>query len=920
LLKRGDPLSEESKRYEESKFSKLKHQHFKSEKYQPKKTYNIKVNGNENLGVSRKDAPSQSSKKTKVLLQKQRKEKPLNPKRYRLRKSSEGRKLTFKNDSIAKKRSPHYKVKSSPKTFKKAFSRSLVTGVEKAGTVEESDQSDLSESTTTSINNATNKFFSKKTRNKLNVKYASENKYKITKLETKLRFENNDTKATKLSKEATIKSSNVQKKGIQKLHARNFREILNKETVKQTMKQLPKQAGKLLNELLARIFSSIQAMASSTNTLIVMGVFVVFMMIGSLLALFGFVFVSSISSQSYSLSSFEATEIHQMFAEREMEYLEMLVHEVELAGSDAEINYQEVGHEPHQVIALVQVIANERMEESDNERITPKMAEEIIDEIFEARYSFSKYTRTITSENSDGEPIEKEVTTLISKTTTFENLIYSGSGLGISVDLQEFINAIGPTASKIADENNLYASVMIAQAILESGGSQLSELASPPYFNLFGIKGSFNGNTVNLNTKEDDGSGNMTVINDGFRDYNSYEESMMDYASVLSHQRYRGARKSNTASYKDATADLTGKYATDTQYDVKLNNIIQNYNLIRFDTFSEEMLEQIEDINFSSDEINEREVDGDQPVTPLENMPEVSSGYDYRTHPITGVRHFHAGLDFPAPTGTPVLTVKKGVIADVGFNESAGNYVFVQLEDGYYSANYHLSEILVQRGDLIEQGDVIGLVGSTGSSTGPHLHFEIVDRVWGLSAGGTAFNPGEYLQGAISVSPNAYGHSRLGLTTEQREEYEQYLNTRGMLGGYQSPIENYDWGKHVIIPWGVTWDKDKNVQYFSDKLSIFSPPGSQIVSQIGGTVEDVGKSEDGLSITIKSKDTITIEYGNLTNLEVEEGDSVHKGELIGELADTQLTIKMSDSKTNNELNPQIMMFTEHPTPSKYKVP
>ena len=920
MLKRGDPLSEASKRYKESKFSKLKHHKFKSEKYQPKKTYNIKTKGNENLGVSRKGTPSQSIKKTKVLLQKPSKEKPLNPKIYHLKKSSEGRKLTFTSDSIATKRSPHYIVKSSPKSFKKAFSRSLVTGIEKTGTVEESDQSDLSESTTASINNASNKFFSKKTKNKLNVKYASERKYKITKQETKLRFESNEANATKLSKEATIKSGNFQKKGIQKLHARKFRDVLNKENVKQTVKQLPKQAGKLLNELLARIFSAIKAMASSANIVIVIGVSIVFMMIGSLIALFGFVFVSSISSQSYSLSSSEATEIHQMFVEREMEYLEMLVHEVELAGNDAEINYQEVGHEPHQVIALVQVIANERMEESKSEKITPKMAEEIIDEIFEARYSFSKYTRTITSENSDGEPIEKEVTTLISKTITFDNLIYGNSGLGISVDLQEFINSIGPTASKIAAENNLYASVMIAQAILESGGSRLSELASPPYFNLFGIKGSFNGNTVHLNTKEDDGSGNMTVINDGFRDYNSYEESMMDYANVLSHQRYIGARKSNTASYKDATAELTGKYATDTQYDVKLNNIIQNYDLIRFDNFSEEMLDQTEDINFSSDEINERKVDGDQPVTPLENMPNVSSGYDYRIHPITGVRHFHTGLDFPAPTGTPVLTVKKGVIADVGYSDSAGNYVFVQLEDGYYSANYHLSEILVQKGDVVEKGDVIGLVGSTGSSTGPHLHFEIVDRLWGTIAGGTAFNPGEYLQGAISVSPNAHGYNRLNLTTEQREEYDQYLNTRGMLGGYQSPIDNYDWGKHVIIPWGVTWDENKNAQYFSDKLSIFSPPGSQIVSQIGGTVEDINESEEGLNITIKSKDTITIEYGNLTNLKVTVGDSVHKGELIGELADTQLTLKMNDSKTNNELNPQIMMFTEYPTSSKYKVP
>ena len=72
-------------------------------------------------------------------------------------------------------------------------------------------------------------------------------------------------------------------------------------------------------------------------------------------------------------------------------------------------------------------VLNERMEESNSKRLTSKMAEEIISEIFEARYSISKYTRTITTENSDGNPVEREVTTLISRTTSFENLIFGGN-------------------------------------------------------------------------------------------------------------------------------------------------------------------------------------------------------------------------------------------------------------------------------------------------------------------------------------------------------------------------------------------------------------------------------------------------------------------------------------------------------------
>lgn len=147
---------------------------------------------------------------------------------------------------------------------------------------------------------------------------------------------------------------------------------------------------------------------------------------------------------------------------------------------------------------------------------------------------------------------------------------------------ETFISQIGESARQIGQENDLYASVMIAQAILESGAGQ-SGLSSYPHYNLFGIKGSYAGQSAYMQTWEDDGYGNAYTINDAFRSYPSYYESLLDYVAVLKQGHFAGAWKSNTTSYQDATATLTGVYATDTSYYAKLNNIIETYNLTQYD-------------------------------------------------------------------------------------------------------------------------------------------------------------------------------------------------------------------------------------------------------------------------------------------------------------------------------------------------
>lgn len=158
-----------------------------------------------------------------------------------------------------------------------------------------------------------------------------------------------------------------------------------------------------------------------------------------------------------------------------------------------------------------------------------------------------------------------------------------------SMTPQAFINSVSGYARQLANDNDLYASVMIAQASLESGFGG-STLGSAPNYNLFGIKGNYNGNSVMMWTQEDDGHGNLYWIKTPFRKYPSYYQSLQDYVKVLKNTNfgagpyYKQAWKSQTNSYQDATAYLQGHYATATNYAASLNRLIQQYNLTQFDT------------------------------------------------------------------------------------------------------------------------------------------------------------------------------------------------------------------------------------------------------------------------------------------------------------------------------------------------
>lgn len=111
-------------------------------------------------------------------------------------------------------------------------------------------------------------------------------------------------------------------------------------------------------------------------------------------------------------------------------------------------------------------------------------------------------------------------------------------------------------------------------------------------------------------------------------------------------------------------------------------------------------------------------------LNPIENG-RYTSLFGYRTNPITGDFSFHTGLDIAAPEGSAIRAAFNGTVTKVGEDSQAGKYIFLEHNDGFVTFYCHCSEIAAQKGAVIRQGETIARVGSTGWSTGPHLHFEI---------------------------------------------------------------------------------------------------------------------------------------------------------------------------------------------------
>lgn len=164
-----------------------------------------------------------------------------------------------------------------------------------------------------------------------------------------------------------------------------------------------------------------------------------------------------------------------------------------------------------------------------------------------------------------------------------------------------------------------------------------------------------------------------------------------------------------------------------------LDSIVKNYNvkletLIDVNELESEVLvsgEQLFIPGAAMDSKSLKEAMGELFILPIKAKFRWTSPYGSRIDPIANVKSFHTGTDMACPTGTPIYASMSGTISATGVNRVYGNYVIIEHGNGYQTLYAHMSKIIAKKGQWVSQGTRIGLVGSTGYSTGPHLHFTV---------------------------------------------------------------------------------------------------------------------------------------------------------------------------------------------------
>lgn len=130
--------------------------------------------------------------------------------------------------------------------------------------------------------------------------------------------------------------------------------------------------------------------------------------------------------------------------------------------------------------------------------------------------------------------------------------------------------------------------------------------------------------------------------------------------------------------------------------------------------------------------------DGGKFKWPAPSYTRISDEYGYRTHPILGTQQFHNGVDMAAPNGSPILAAYDGEVIAASYSPTMGNYIMIDHGDGLITIYMHASSVSVSPGTMVARGEQIGCVGSTGRSTGPHLHFSVREN-------GSYVSPWNYL-------------------------------------------------------------------------------------------------------------------------------------------------------------------------------
>ena len=291
-------------------------------------------------------------------------------------------------------------------------------------------------------------------------------------------------------------------------------------------------------------------------------------------------------------------------------------------------------------------------------------------------------------------------------------------------------------ALKVQDEYGYPASVTIAQIIQESGfgiygpygdeGQGLSYLAYQ-YNNLFGIKGTGPAGSVNMKTGEQTKSGESYTIRAGFRVYHTYTEAIDDRAELLSEvysDLIEGVDDANTFAMR-----IGSRWATDINYAKNLIHQMETYDLYRLD-------------RMTLGEFSQLLGDFADPCPGAQ----LTSGFGWREFR----NSFHKGIDLGTGNDNiPVYAAAAGTVTTAGWSDSAGYWIVIDHGDGLVTKYMHHKELYVEEGDEVEKGQQIGLSGSTGDSTGNHLHFQ-------LEINGAAVDPLPYLY-PEEISPDSDG-------------------------------------------------------------------------------------------------------------------------------------------------------------------
>lgn len=280
-------------------------------------------------------------------------------------------------------------------------------------------------------------------------------------------------------------------------------------------------------------------------------------------------------------------------------------------------------------------------------------------------------------------------------------------------------------ALKAQDETGFPASVTIAQIINESGygkygpggesGQGLSYLAYQ-YCNLFGIKGTGTAGSAVMQTREMTSGGSTYSIRAGFRAYNTYTECIEDRSKLLKNvysDLTRNVTDANTFAMR-----IGGRWATSINYGQGLIKTMETYDLYRLDEMT------LMDFN--------------QMIGTFANPcpgSHVTSTFGYRDFD----NKFHKGLDLGTGSrNIPTYAVEAGTVTFAGSAGAAGNLIIIDHGDGLVTKYMHHSRMYVKMGQEVEKGQQIGLSGTTGRSTGNHLHFQV-------EKDGVAMNPAIYL-------------------------------------------------------------------------------------------------------------------------------------------------------------------------------